>query len=54
VIEKTLPIEVAISEAKRLLKKFGNHEAEAFIQALLDAIYKKEIGSNHVSPVQEG
>ena len=54
VIEKALPIEIAISEAKRLLKKFSNREAEAFIQAILDAIYKQECGADHVSSVQEG
>ena len=42
VIEKTLPLEIAIAESKRLLKKFSTNEAESFVQAIIDAIYKKE------------
>ena len=42
VIAKQIPIEIAITEAKRLVRKFGNREAEAFVQAIIDAIYKQE------------
>ena len=40
VIDKTLPIEVTVAEAKRLVRKFGHRESEPFIQAVVDAIYK--------------
>lgn len=40
-----LPLEVAISEAKRLSRKFTSHDAQAFIHALIDAVLKEEKGS---------
>lgn len=43
IVEKSLPLEIAIAEAKRLVRKFSTQDAEAFVQAILDAIYKKEI-----------
>lgn len=39
-----LPPKVAISEAVRLARKFGSPEAAAFVNALLDGIYKTSQG----------
>lgn len=39
-IEKEIPPKVAIAEAIRLTRKFGTPESAAFVNALLDAIYK--------------
>ena len=35
------PAKIVLSEAVRLAKKFGSPEAAGFVNALLDAIYKK-------------
>ena len=51
IIRKTIPIEIAISEAKRLVKKFSSSDAEGFVQAILDTMYKSE-NKPHVPPVQ--
>lgn len=40
-LEGTLPPKVVISEAVRLAKKFATFESASFVNALLDAIYKK-------------
>ncbi len=39
---KTVPPKVAISEAVRLAKKFSSAESANFINAILDALYKKK------------
>lgn len=39
---KTVPPKVAISEAVRLAKKFSSAESGKFINAILDALYKKK------------
>lgn len=44
-IEKALPQEVIIAEAKRLAKKFSTPDAVVFCQALLDALVKKQLSS---------
>ncbi len=40
--EKKIPMEVAFSEAIRISKKFGSPEGANFVNALLDALCKKE------------
>lgn len=42
--EKELPFKVVITEAIRLTKKFGSPAATAFVNALLDALYKLKEG----------
>lgn len=42
--EPELPPKVAIAEALRLTKKFGTPAATAFVNALLDALYKMSQG----------
>lgn len=42
--DKTIPPKVAISEAMRLARKFGSPESGAFINAILDTIYKASLG----------
>jgi N utilization substance protein B len=42
--DDSIPPKVAISEAIRLSKKFGTPEATAFVNALLDVIYKTSQG----------
>jgi N utilization substance protein B len=42
--EKEIPPKVAIAEALRLTKKFGTPAATAFVNALLDALYKLDTG----------
>lgn len=44
--DNEIPPKVAISEAIRLGKKFATPESSNFINALLDAIYKKNLGEN--------
>lgn len=39
-----VPPKVAIAEALRLTRKFSTPEAGAFVNALLDAIYRKSLG----------
>jgi N utilization substance protein B len=39
---KTVPPKVAISEALRLARKFSSSESANFINAILDALYKKK------------
>lgn len=39
-----IPPIVAIAEAVRLAKKFGTPESTTFVNAVLDAIYKKSLG----------
>jgi transcription antitermination protein NusB len=39
--DKTIPPKVALSEAIRLCKKFGNIDSDKFINAILDCEYKK-------------
>lgn len=41
-IEKTLPPKVSIAEAIRLSRKFSTAESAHFINAILDALYKKQ------------
>lgn len=41
-----IPPKVAIVEALRLAKKFSTREAASFVNAILDAIYKREQGSS--------
>lgn len=38
----SVPPKVAISEAMRLARKFGSTESARFINAILDALYKKK------------
>jgi N utilization substance protein B len=40
---KTVPPKVAISEAVRLARKFSSSESGSFINAILDALYKKKV-----------
>ena len=42
--DAAIPPKVAISEAVRLAKKFGTPEATAFVNAILDLIYKTHEG----------
>lgn len=42
---KKLPPQVVIAEALRLTKKFGTPAATAFVNALLDALFKLQQGS---------
>ena len=42
--DKVMPFKVAIAEAIRLTKKFSTKESANFINAILDAIHKNEIG----------
>jgi N utilization substance protein B len=46
-IEKETPPKVAITEAMRLARKFSTPEAANFINAILDAIYKSQLGETH-------
>jgi N utilization substance protein B len=39
---KSVPPKVAISEAVRLARKFASSESANFINAILDALYKKK------------
>lgn len=39
--EKEIPEKVALAEAIRLTRKFGTKESAQFVNAVLDAIYKK-------------
>lgn len=41
--EKDLPYPVVISEGIRLTRKFASFEAASFVNAILDAILKKEV-----------
>ena len=40
-IERHIPVEVAISEGKRLARKFATPDAASFIHALIDAVLEK-------------
>ena len=40
---KTVPPKVAIDEAVRLARKFSSAESAGFINAILDALYKKKL-----------
>lgn len=40
-VEKSIPHQIIIAEAKRLAKKFSTPDAVIFCQALLDALVKK-------------
>lgn len=42
--DKSNPPKVVISEALRLAKKFGTPSAAAFVNAILDALFKKTLG----------
>ena len=42
--DTSIPPKVAISEAVRLARKFSSPEAAAFINAVLDSVYKKSLG----------
>lgn len=44
--DPSIPPKVAISEAMRLAKKFGTPEATAFVNAILDLIYKTNLGQS--------
>lgn len=44
VYDDSIPPKVAIAEAMRLSRKFATPEAGAFVNALLDAVYKSSIG----------
>lgn len=44
--DSTVPPKVAISEAMRLTRKFSTHAASAFVNAVLDAIYRSSQGLN--------
>lgn len=55
--DPSVPPKVAISEAVRLAKKFGTPEATAFVNAILDLIYKMQLGetcnTQHLSETVE-
>lgn len=38
---KKLPIEIAVTEAIRLAKKFSSYGAEKYLHAMIDSIYKE-------------
>ncbi len=42
--DETLPPKVVIAEAIRLSKKFGSPEAVSYVNAIIDAIFKKKQG----------
>lgn len=44
--DEEIPPKVAIAEALRLTKKFSSPEASSYVNAVLDAIYKKSIGES--------
>lgn len=44
--DNSIPAKVAISEGVRLAKKFSTPESVSFVNAILDAIYKKSLGEN--------
>lgn len=41
IIEKNLPVEIAISEAIRLAKKFSSYGSEKYLHAIIDSVYKE-------------
>lgn len=41
--EKTLSIEVAVSEGIRLAKKFSSSDAKEYVHALIDRVYKNNL-----------
>lgn len=43
-VDETIPPKVAIAEAVRLARKFSSPQAAAFVNAILDAVYRKSIG----------
>lgn len=45
IFDENIPYRVAISEAIRLTKKFAGEQSTSFINAILDAIYKKHENS---------
>lgn len=52
--DNEIPPKVAISEAIRLAKKFSTPESASYINAVLDALYKKEEGKDvDLSRIQE-
>lgn len=42
--DQSIPMKVAIAEAKRLAKKFSTKESASFIHAVLDAAYRAHLG----------
>jgi len=44
--DENIPPKVAIAEAMRLARKFSTKEAASFVNAILDAIYKRSIGKD--------
>ena len=46
IYDDAIPPKVAISEAIRLSRKFGSPEGGSFVNAILDAIYHKEVSNN--------
>ena len=44
--EDRIPPKVAISEGVRLAKKFSSPESVSFVNAILDAVYKKSLGES--------
>lgn len=42
--DEEIPPKVAISEAMRLARKFSTPESSTFVNAILDALYKKHLG----------
>lgn len=44
--EKEIPPKAAITESLRLTKKFGTPAATAFVNAILDALYKLSLGES--------
>ncbi len=52
--DEALPPKVAISEAIRLARKFGTPESAAFVNALLDQLYKQSRGEKvNPAPIEE-
>lgn len=43
-MDEDIPPKVALSEAIRLTRKFSSPQAAAFVNAVLDSIYKKSLG----------
>jgi N utilization substance protein B len=44
--DEAIPPKVAIAEAMRLARKFGNPVSASFVNAILDTLYKSSMGQN--------
>jgi transcription antitermination protein NusB len=48
-MDDQIPKKVAITEAMRLARKFSTKEASSFVNAVLDALMKKEDGTDNIA-----